>query len=1121
MILISCGDDDRSITISFETNGGSLIEPIINESAYWSTFKFPDDPVKDKMFFDGWYYDKNFTNPVDESSFAPSSSITLYACWVNIYSLSLIESPYLGLYFFLDHNNNLIDHARSGQNITLTMLSETGYTLSYDTFLIQTTTYQNIEFDTLNMLPSLYVISFIMPAEDVIVTISSEIGLYTIETEIESGAADIILTHQSAKYNESVSFIIYPESGYYYVSSVLIANIAEFAVQNNSFIMPDSDVVLKVKLGTLQADNILPFTTSITGEGTLQVDENSLIPGAYINIKATAAEGWYLNQITVNDIQLSSFLQIPTDAESITIKALFEPVNQNVLYTVNCMAGEFGNITVDKVRYYAGEHVTFNSNPVDSYELDSIIVNDIFYSYTDFIMPKSNIVIKPVFKPIKHLITIDDSVSDQVFASESSACLNQEVYLNITPDLNMQLKSLYVNDIELSTNFFKMPNEPVKITALFEESTASTNTTYTILPFDDFVTGGRATLIPNKYSALLGEQISVALDYSGNLKVLAMYYHTTSGNYQILENTFVMPDSNVELLVSFSQSPDIKEYNLIISDDAQSIISTEKSLYITGSPVIINIANEYSAKISSIYYYNLQTKVEVPLVFNMPASNILLYVDLKSPDQTNGQIDLYNFYTTTSSKFYDKGLFVSYYDRFTNIEAVLIYYDLIYYVNSVLEILKVTGFGSDFVCYNMTNSNEAVKLAQFLYLKTYPQNNSIGVIDNLVIQSSQIDYNQVYNILLSGLESLNNYVIFKQDALTYAIFAYIGKASIISIPSRHNGLAITSLLSHAFDSNNNITALNLGTLLLIESGAFDALIHLVKIDLSNIESMPDDLLRYCMSLDYVYVDSRNKYYASVDGILYKKSGLTILRYPPKKSGNTFVANTVQQTLATIGDYAFYGATGLVYLDLTGISTIGNYAFQNCTSLKGDSNGHLTLSTVVTIGTYAFYNCPEIIKFSIPRLGSVSDSAFKVDSKQLTIEITNTMFSRDVTPVAFTELTRNNITILTTISALDSLRKSKTWASLTDRVRLSTYEKDCALILFESDGSYVNSIINHDIYTPLSKLSVPVYEGYTFMGWFVDKDKTIPLDYYTAIISYMQEANVLILYALFVKNDSNL
>ncbi len=86
--------------------------------------------------------------------------------------------------------------------------------------------------------------------------------------------------------------------------------------------------------------------------------------------------------------------------------------------------------------------------------------------------------------------------------------------------------------------------------------------------------------------------------------------------------------------------------------------------------------------------------------------------------------------------------------------------------------------------------------------------------------------------------------------------------------------------------------------------------------------------------------------------------------------------TVGDKLSGIGDYAFYGCSGMESIKLgNGLDTIGNSAFENCINMiKVDVDFY---SRVAIIGACAFYNCQALQQFNVPiSVTSIGDSAFE-------------------------------------------------------------------------------------------------------------------------------------------------
>lgn len=105
------------------------------------------------------------------------------------------------------------------------------------------------------------------------------------------------------------------------------------------------------------------------------------------------------------------------------------------------------------------------------------------------------------------------------------------------------------------------------------------------------------------------------------------------------------------------------------------------------------------------------------------------------------------------------------------------------------------------------------------------------------------------------------------------------------------------------------------------------------------------------------------------------------------SGKGQIVNlTVGDTLLGIGDYAFYGCTGLVSITLgNGLSTIGNGAFADCINMTSCS---MQLnSAIAAIGASAFENCQALNNVVIPvNVRVIGDYCFKGCTAMTDIEL---------------------------------------------------------------------------------------------------------------------------------------
>lgn len=107
----------------------------------------------------------------------------------------------------------------------------------------------------------------------------------------------------------------------------------------------------------------------------------------------------------------------------------------------------------------------------------------------------------------------------------------------------------------------------------------------------------------------------------------------------------------------------------------------------------------------------------------------------------------------------------------------------------------------------------------------------------------------------------------------------------------------------------------------------------------------------CVSLNTIEVENDNKYYKSVDGVLYNKDLTKLIRWPEGKA-DISIPNSVE----TIGQNAFHSCMGLTEIIIpNSVTSIGSMAFAYCSEL---SELYIP-SSVRSIGASAFSNATAI------------------------------------------------------------------------------------------------------------------------------------------------------------------
>lgn len=144
----------------------------------------------------------------------------------------------------------------------------------------------------------------------------------------------------------------------------------------------------------------------------------------------------------------------------------------------------------------------------------------------------------------------------------------------------------------------------------------------------------------------------------------------------------------------------------------------------------------------------------------------------------------------------------------------------------------------------------------------------------------------------------------------YVIQSYIGGKEAVVIPDTLASLKVVGLEENAFGIvTQTITSVTLPKYLYF---------------------LGSDALSELTDLTEISVDSKNRFYSSVDGVLYSKDGKMLVRYPRGKSETSF---TVSDTVVAISGNAFKNARNLKSIIFgSGLGAIDGTAFAGCTSL---------------------------------------------------------------------------------------------------------------------------------------------------------------------------------------------
>ena len=217
---------------------------------------------------------------------------------------------------------------------------------------------------------------------------------------------------------------------------------------------------------------------------------------------------------------------------------------------------------------------------------------------------------------------------------------------------------------------------------------------------------------------------------------------------------------------------------------------------------------------------------------------------------------------------------------------------------------------------------------------------------------------------------------------TISITGYTGPEGDVTIPSVITGLPVTSIWDWAFGNSTILTSVTIP---------------------SSVTNIGTYAFTDSTSLTTITVNPDNPVYSSVGGVLFNKNRTKLIICPGGKAGNYTLPNTV----ATIGDWAFYYCTNLASVTIpNNVNRIGYSAFFGCSGLTNAVIGN----GVTRIGDYAFYICSSLTSVSIPTsVTSFGEGAFGLCTSLPCVTIPNSV--TEIGDYAFSDCrSLTNITI---------------------------------------------------------------------------------------------------------------
>ena len=140
----------------------------------------------------------------------------------------------------------------------------------------------------------------------------------------------------------------------------------------------------------------------------------------------------------------------------------------------------------------------------------------------------------------------------------------------------------------------------------------------------------------------------------------------------------------------------------------------------------------------------------------------------------------------------------------------------------------------------------------------------------------------------------------------------------------------------------------------IDKDAFEMCENLKGVEIpASVKSLSFPVFHICENLETVTVDENNKYFSSIDGVLFNKDKTVLLYYP---QGSKRTEYTVPDCVKTIGEEAFGDSLLKSVIISDGVTDIGSFAFEWCESLE-----QIEIPTSVKSISYAVFSMCNSLK----------------------------------------------------------------------------------------------------------------------------------------------------------------
>lgn len=391
---------------------------------------------------------------------------------------------------------------------------------------------------------------------------------------------------------------------------------------------------------------------------------------------------------------------------------------------------------------------------------------------------------------------------------------------------------------------------------------------------------------------------------------------------------------------------------------------------------------------------------------------------------------------------------------------------------------------------------------------------------------------------------------FDFNLTTGTITKYNGTDTVVVIPSKINGVTVTTIGTDAF-LGLNITSVTIpANVTEIGSNAFADCTNLTSVnyagDWSNLtiqsgnpavqDAANEQLFDFEFILNNTAVVVIRYKGTAADVTIpscYKGKPVTVIDHTAFYNNSAVTSVTIPDSVTAIPDYAFGFCSQLTNISIpNSVTFIGFSAFNSCTSLKS-----ITLpSSLSTIQSYAFYNCGNLKTIRIPvSVTSIGNCAFDVCPSLMTVTYPGSKTQwDDITKGRNSDVLENHLIcamLEATFTADGESISTQTidrggkftepaapskenhtfagWyngdekfdfdADTTNAPNVlelvAKWEKSKYTVKFVSDhGSFADQTIEYGTLIETDKLTIPKVEGYTFDDWYTDNTYSTKFDF---------------------------